>query len=99
MTIPKNTKRAEAILAHAANIKVFSLSNGFSGQPLAEQPVIWGGELVNHQFTKLVPVSEAEFLAHELEGRGPKMVERENGRYCIRVHSNLWYEFTSKVSV
>ena len=93
MTVPKNTKRAKHVIENARNIKCFSLSNDFRGEPLADAPMVWGGEVVNNQYTKLIPVTQAEFLARELNGHNVKLIAGENGRYCIHVHSNLWYDF------
>lgn len=92
MTIPKNTKRAKQVLASARNIRSYSLSDNFSGRPLSEDPVIWGGPVVNNQYTKLVHIGQSDFLAYELRGLHTKLTG-ESGRYCIHVHDNLWYEF------
>jgi hypothetical protein len=59
------------------------LSNNFSGKPLGGKPLATSGEAV----------SQSEFMARELAGFHAKLTTGENGRYCIHVHSNLWYEF------
>jgi hypothetical protein len=43
MTIRKGTNRAKAILANARNVRGYSLANNFSGTPLVDKPVVWGG--------------------------------------------------------
>lgn len=89
MTIAKNTNRAKKAIANATDIRCYSLSNNFSGKPLGEKPVATSGEVV----------SQSEFLSHELAGLRTKLTMGENGRYCIHVHSNLWYEFTEAGSL
>jgi len=98
MTIPKNTNKARAILACATDIRCYSLSNNFSGQPLADSPVVWGPEKDEHGRSKhLVHATQPEFLAHELQGTSSTKLRRDSqsGRYVTDVHSNLWYEFQS----
>jgi hypothetical protein len=92
VTIPKHTHQAKAAIASAKDVRCYSLSNNFSGEPLTEQPVVWGGEVVNNCYTKLIPVTRAEFLSRELRGRNVTLSEH-GGRYTLRVHSNLWYEW------
>jgi hypothetical protein len=97
MTIPKNTRKAKEAIAHAHNIRCFSLSDNFQGQSLTEHPVIWGGPVVQGRFTQLIPVTQSEFLKRELGIRHAKLtgplVHGTTGTYFIHVHSNLWYEF------
>ncbi len=93
MTIRKNTDRASKILDQARNIRCYSLNNNFSGEPLAEHPVIWGEPRPGENFRPLVEVSPIGFLRHELSGFRTKLSDRGNGNYTIHVHSNLWYEF------
>jgi hypothetical protein len=96
MTITKTSNRAKQAIANAKDIRCFSLSNNFSGQSLAADPVVWGGPVVENRFTELVHVTPSEFLAKELiEGRHAKLTVSESGRYTLHVHSNLWYEFAS----
>jgi len=97
MTVPKNTKRAKAAIAKAHNVRCYSLSNNFSGEPLAEKPLIWGGEIRNNCYTQLIPVSQSAFLARELNSRNV-MLSETNGHYTLHVHSNLWYEFEERAS-
>ena len=92
MTIPKNTNRAKQAITNARDIRCYSLSNNFSGQPLTEKPTVWGGAIVDgHRYRDLLTVTQSEFLAHELE-HGKLSVSTE-GRYTLQIHSNLWYEF------
>lgn len=101
-TVPKNTKRAKWAIEHATEIKCYSLSNHFAGDPLHERPMIWAdnpktwnGETYN-SYRKLVEVSQAAFLANELAIRNTKLVAGENGYYTIHCHSNLWFTFKVK---
>jgi hypothetical protein len=96
MTIPKNTKKAKQAIANAHDIRCYSLSNNFSGEPLAENPGFYGGPVVDGRFTQWLRVSQSEFLAHELnEFRSAKLSENSNGSYSLHIHSNLWYEFST----
>ena len=95
MTVAKNTNRAKKAIENAREIRCYSLWHGFRGVPLPEQPVIWGGEIVNNQYTKPLQVTQTEFLRCELNGHNAKLVAGENGRYCLQIHSNLWYEFVA----
>jgi hypothetical protein len=94
MTVPKNTNKAKQAIANARNIKCYSLSNSFSGQPLADSPVVWDGPVVNCQYRNLLHVSQSEFLARELAGHS-KLTE-SNGHFTLHVHDNLWYEFDTQ---
>lgn len=89
MTVPKNTNRAKQAIATATDVRCYSLSNGFSGEPMIEKPVIW-------KEGKLVEVSQPERLTWELNQLRSKLIAGENGNYTIRVHSNLWYDFKSQ---
>ena len=91
-TVPKNSLKAKAAIKAATNIRCYSLSNHFSGEPLAAKPVIWGGPIINNQYRDLVEVTQAEFLHRELYQFRGKLSE-SNGHYTLHVHSNLWYEF------
>ena len=93
MTITKTTKAAKQAIANAKNIRCYSLSNNFSGEPIQDKPVIWGGEIVNNQYRSLIEVTQSEFLERELNGRNAKLTKGESGKYNLRVHSNLWYSF------
>lgn len=100
MTIPKNSRRAKEVLAQARNIRVYSLSNCFHAQPITEKPCVWGGPLLNDRYTELIPVSQGEFLAHELNGmKSTRLSHDGNDSYSIHVHDNLWYEFESETSI
>ena len=93
MTIPKNTNKAKRIIETARNIMCYSLDSGFIAQPLTDKPVVWGGEIVNHQHTRMIEVSQSEYLARKLNSRHVKLTAGENGHYTLHVHSNLWYSF------
>jgi hypothetical protein len=96
MTIAKNSKRAKVAIANAHDIRRYSLSNHFSGQPLSLAPTIWGGRIENNQYSDLIHVTQPEFLAHELhETSSAKLSLNTDGRYCLHIHSNLWYEFST----
>jgi hypothetical protein len=95
MTVSKNTNRAKKAIANAHDIRVYSLSNNFSGQPLSDDPVVWGGPVVDNCFTELIHVKPAEFLKKELETYHAKLSVSECGRYTLQIHSNLWYEFAA----
>ena len=92
MTIRKNTNKAKQLIANARNIRCYSLSNNFTGQPLAERPRTWA-PTAN---PAIIEVSQSEFLARELSDPHVTLRQDLNGRYCIDVHSNLWYEFESE---
>ena len=95
MTVAKNTNHAKQAIAKAYDIRCFSLSNNFSGAPLAEKPVIWGGPVLQGRFTKLVEVTQSEFLARELEVELHAKLTTRGGKYTLHIHSNLWYEFAA----
>ena len=95
MIIAKNTNRASQILQSARNIKCFSLRNGFCGEPLTDRPMIYGEPREGETHRPLVEVSQVGFLRHELRNSTTKLHENGSGVYTIRVHSNLWYEFTA----
>jgi hypothetical protein len=97
VTVPKNTHRAKRAIKTAREVKCYSLENHFSGQPLTEKPVVWGGPIVDCRHTQLIEVSQAEYLTRELNGHNCKLVAGENGFYTLRVHSNLWYTFKAAV--
>lgn len=89
-TIQKTSKRAQHLLDNAKNIVSYSLSGCFQPKPLVERPAIWADIYGKRD---LINVSHSEFLRHELESRSTKLRENGPGKYCIDVHSNLWYEF------
>lgn len=95
MTIAKNTNKAKQAIANAKEIRCYSLENNFSGDLIADKPVIWGGEPINNQYRQLIEVSQSEFLTRELNSRHSKLTVGENGSYTLHVHSNLWYRFTA----
>lgn len=95
MTIRRNTHRAQQVIDNARDIRCYSLSNGFSGAPLVDRPMIYGIPREGENFRPLVEVSQKGFLRHELENRSTTLSDRGNGRYTIHVHSNLWYEFAA----
>jgi len=84
-TIAKNrTKLIDAILAVARDFKCYSLDNHFTGQPMG------GPNAVK---------PPAEWLKYELRiGRHTKLQQTGPTSYCVHVHSNLWYEFTSDMT-
>lgn len=87
MTIAKNTKKAQSLIENAKNIRCYSLNNDFTGHELVSHPSVWeGGKIIN--------ISQPEFLRRELNGLHSKLTRyNDSGKYCIHVHSNLWYEF------
>lgn len=89
MTIAKNTKKAAKVLAGAFDVRCYSLSNCFTGNPIAEQPVVWrNGSLVH--------VTVPEFLTCELfSGIGNARLTTSGALFIVHVNSNLWYEFRS----
>jgi len=94
MTIAKNTNRAKQAITAAHDIRCYSLSNNFSGEPLTDKPVIWGGPIVDgHRYRDLLTVTQSEFLAHELQHG--KLSISNDGRYTLHIHSNLWYDFAA----
>ena len=95
MTITKTSHRASQVLQGARNIRCYSLSNNFSGEALAEKPVIWGEPKPGEHYRPLVEVSQVGFLRHELQSRSTKLSDSGNGHYTIHVHSNLWFSFQS----
>ena len=97
MTITKTSKLAKLMLSKAHDIRCFSLSNNFSGQPLAEKPVVWGERGKFNESLPLIEVSQQDFLARELNSRHAKLTVGTCGKYHIRVHANLWYEFLAEV--
>lgn len=55
MTIPKNTNKAHGIIARATGIKVYSLSNSFSGQDMRmDSPQAYLAEMLKRESAKLV---------------------------------------------
>lgn len=101
VTITKTTKNAKQAIANARNIRCYNLSNHFSGEPLADKPVLWG-TAVGDLSRSLIEVSQSDFLFSELRSRHAKLSCAEvlqgsdwklNGHYCLHVHANLWYEF------
>lgn len=93
MTIAKNTNKAKQIISEAQNIRCYSSSNNFSGAPLSDNPVVWGGEVKAGVYQSLVEISQAEFLARELNSRHAKLTVSDHGRFTLHIHSNLWYEW------
>jgi hypothetical protein len=95
-TISKTSKRAQKLIENAVAIKVYALSDNFSGRPITDRPVIWGGPVVDNRFTQLKSVTVTEFLRHELDSmKSTKLRDNGNGTFTLDVHSNLWYEFES----
>lgn len=92
MTISKNTRKAKEAINQAKEIRCYSLSNNFSGQPMVEYPTIWGGPVVDGRYTQLLSITQQGFLAEELKLRHAKL-SLEDGHYRLHIHSNLWYEF------
>ena len=92
-TIAKTSKKAAQLISNARAIKVYSLSNCFTGQPLTEKPVVWADTADGKR--DLVEVSPSDFLRHELNSRSTKLHDNGNGTFSIDVHSNLWFEFES----
>ena len=93
-TIPKNTKRARNLLLNARNIRCYSLSNNFAGNPLADNPTVWGEAKPGEHYRPMIQVTQAEFLRRELvRSHGAKLTETGNGHYTIHIHSNLWFDF------
>lgn len=93
MTIPKNTNKAKVAIATAQNIRCYSLSNNFEGNPISDNPVAWVRKGTEKPI--LTSMTPNEFLANELYGEGhmhAKLSVAEN-RYTLHVHDNLWYEF------
>lgn len=93
-TIAKNTNKAKQAIQNATQVLCFSLSNNFSGQPLAIKPVAWRELGTDGRFHKMVEVTLPEFLTDELNLRHSKLTIGENGHYTLHIHSNLWYDFT-----
>jgi hypothetical protein len=95
MTIRKTSDRASKVLDHAHNVRCYSLSNNFRGEPLADRPVIAGVPSPGEVHQLLVEVSPVGFLRHELTSNTTKLIDSGSGHFTIRVHSNLWYIFQS----
>lgn len=95
MTVPKNTNLAKYAIANAHDVKVYSLSNNFSGEPLSDKPVVWGGPIIDGRYRDLIEVSVPEFMARELKSRHAKLTLACYGRYHLHIHSNLWYNFAA----
>lgn len=96
MTITKTSKLAKLAISHAHDIRCYSLSNNFSGAPLAEKPVVWGPPIGDNQYSSLVEVSQSQFLMKELKSRHAKLTGC-SCNYRIHVHANLWYDFMAEV--
>lgn len=95
MTIRRGTKKAKEVISNAHNIMGYSLANNFAGNPLTDKPVVWGGPVLNGRFTELVPVTQQQWLQHELDTLPFARLTWDGDikRYRLEVHSNLWYEF------
>lgn len=95
MTIAKNTNKATRIIRNAKDVRCYSLSNNFTGDPLAERPVMWAGEIVEGHYVRIVEVSQAQFLMRELRENTHAKLVTNGDAFLLSVHSNLWYEFLS----
>jgi hypothetical protein len=95
MTIRKTTDHASKVIDGARNVRCFALSNNFSGEPLAEKPLILGEMNPGDTHRPLIAVAQQGFLRHELRTKTTKLTDSGHGRYTVHVHSNLWYTFES----
>jgi len=90
--INKTSKLARAILGKVKNVRVYSLSNNFSGEAMAEVPVRW-------RDNQLVNCTQPEVLTENLHSIRSARLYNQGNHYVIHVHSNLWYEFESDGSL
>ena len=89
MKIAKNTKRARSIVQGAHDVRCYSLNNNFTGTPMSADPVR------RDERGEIIACTQAEALTAHLAGRHSYLHAKENGRYVIHVHGNLWYEFAA----
>ena len=88
MKIRRNSKEIPEIFARAKNVKVYSQSNHFVGRSLADNPIdpeAWPKE-VKH-------TTQQDYLAKTFRDTSFAELTRNNGRFTLHIHSNLWYEF------
>lgn len=81
-TIRHGTKEFDSVLRKAENICCFSLSNNFVRSPLQEGD----SELI---------LPPREWLKKQSEDSSSKLLEIGSGKYRLRIHSNLWYDFNT----
>jgi len=90
MKIRRNSKDLPEIFAKAKNIKAFSLENYFQAKPLADDPIdpeAWPKE-VKH-------TTPQDYLLKTFRKNQYAILTRNNGKFTLHIHSNLWYEFES----
>jgi hypothetical protein len=80
-SIRRNAKQLPEIVRSARAVKVFSLENGFVGNPYKFSKEIYSPTIQVEKIFKDNPNGSLKY-----EG---------GGVYHYRVHSNLWYEFES----
>ncbi len=82
-TIGRNQrKRVEQIFANAQNIRAYTLANGFTGKPCnREDPE--GKNWLFEEWDHFSKVSHG------------KLIQKGGNKYCLRIHSDCWYEFTN----
>lgn len=90
--IKRGTKRFNEVVEQARDIRIYSLDNHFSGIE-ASHLFLWGDGEDGRRVIK--PVTPPEFIKHELTFPGSYLYEKGTGAYGVRIHSNLWYEFSN----
>ena len=79
-TIGRNQqKKAKQIFANAQNIKVYTLDNGFTGKSV----------------NRLDYEGNNWLLKEWNMFKSAKLTQQGNDKYCLRIHSNCWYDFTN----
>lgn len=98
-TINRRSHQAREILERAESIRVFTETNGFSGEPMSDQcldPVQWHKRL---NTAKLVYTTPQGYLKGLLEVFSFAKLYHDGGdSYRLRVHGNEWYEFEAEIS-
>jgi hypothetical protein len=87
ITVRRNwKKKIDYICGHVKDVKVFSLSNNFSGG--THQGIDYSN-----------PTAVRDFVVKELnDGPRTKLTyNKENGHCTLHVHSNLWFSWVNKI--
>lgn len=84
--IRRNSKELGEIFRRAVDITAFSLDNNFIRREVKGEcidPGNWDNK-----------VTPQEYLAKKFaQFNFTKLYQRDDGRYTLHIHSNLWYEF------
>lgn len=87
MTIRRNSWKAKYILDSAKNVKCFTITNGFLGEPMCERPQFYR----NGEMHSTTPSGYLKAIYEMF--RHAKLTCDAPNRFCLSVTSNEWYKF------